>query len=427
MRPLIIGPLPPELGTASPGGIAYHVWQLSRGLADTGIQADVLVGGLFWGETQKRENIQLLGWRLSPGAFWQALRLWVMHPRGLRSLVRYRDSARFLNMAYRLTLAGQLDKYDLCHIHGLYNEAIPVVRALAPRLPIIATIHGYSTAYIAKRADGSRYHEQPIPRIIGDQTALLKSVNLVAHVSEADRSKGQRLGVRWSCPEVILHNGVDFPKYEPPETIERERSLVFVGDLNLNKRINLTLDAVALLADMAGVAERAVVHLHVVGDGPGRRKVENRARTGDWCVFHGHMLQQDLRALLRRQAVMVVPSLSESFGLVYIEALSEGMAVIGYDQVIQEFREILECDDAEKALLVPFAPENSDPEGLAREMEAILDFYFSPQGQEAITRLRKKAQQFFGWPNAIKSVTDAYKSVITNNAGSQEKAAESTE
>jgi glycosyltransferase involved in cell wall biosynthesis len=317
----------------------------------------------------------------------------------------------FLNMAYRVALAGRLDKYDLCHIHGLYNEAIPVLRALAPGLPIIVTIHSYSMACTLGPTDGDGYHEQPIARVIADQTVLLESVDLLAHVSVADRNKGQRLGVRWSCPEVILHNGVEFPDSEPPDAFDRERSLVFVGGLIPNKRVDLTLDAVAL------VAGKADVRLHVVGDGPGRRKVEERARAADWCDFHGPMSQEALRALLRRQAVMVVPSLSESFGLVYIEALSEGMAVIGYDQVISEFREILQCDEEEKALLVPFAPGQADPQDLAREMEAILDVYFSPQGQAAIVRLREKAQLYFGWPNAIKSVTDAYESVITNNAG----------
>ncbi len=421
MRPLIIGPLPPEFGTGNPGGVAHHVWQLSRKIAETGVQVDVLVSGRFWGKSQKQGNVQLLGWRWSLGAFWRALRLWAVHPRGLRSLGRFARSIHFLNMAYRVALVGDLDKYDLCHTHGLYNEAIPVVRALAPRLAIITTIHSYSMACTPGSAEGGKYHEQPIPGVIADQTELLKSVDLLAHVSVADRNKGQRLGVRWSCPEVILHNGVDFPENEPSDTTSRERSLVFVGSLIPRKRIDLTLDAAAL------VASRAEVRLHVAGDGPGRQNVEEQAHAVDWCSFHGPMPPDELRTLLRRQAVMVVPSLSESFGLVYIEALSENMGVIGYEGVIREFREILKCDEAEKALLVPFAPGSTDPEDLAREMEAILDFYFSPQGQEAITGLRKKAQQFFGWPNAIKSVTDAYKSVITNNAGGRKKAAESTE
>lgn len=423
MRPLIIGPLPPEFGTGNPGGVAHHVWQLSRKLAETGIQVDVLVSGRFWGKSRRQENVQLFGWRWSPGTLWQAFALWVAHPRGLRSLGRIERSIHFLNMAYRVALAGPLDRYDLCHIHGLYNEAIPVVRALAPGLPIIATIHSYSMAFTVGPTDGSGYNERPIPGIIADQTALLKSVDLAAHVSVADRDKGKRLGVRWSCPGVILYNGVNFPEIDPPEiagAIERRRSLVFVGGLISNKRLDLTLDAAAL------VAERADIHLHVVGDGPGRRNVEERARAVDWCSFHGHLPPDALRTLLRRQAVMVVPSQSESFGLVYIEAISEGMAVIGFDQVIREFREILECDEAEKALLVPFSPESTDPQDLASQMEALLDFYFSPQGQAAVTRLRDKAQHFFGWPNAIKSVTDAYKSMITNNAGSRKKATEST-
>lgn len=420
MRPLIIGPLPPEFGTGNPGGVAHHVWQLSRKLAETGIQVDVLVSGRFWGKSRRQENVQLLGWRWSLGAFWQAFALWVAHPRGLRSLGRIERSIHFLNMAYRVALAGPLDKYDLCHIHGLYNEAIPVVRALAPGLPTITTIHSYHMAYTQEPTDGGQYHEQPKPGVIADQTELLKSVDLLAHVSVADRNKGRRLGVRWSCPEVILHNGVDFPENRPFDTIGRERSLVFVGGLIPRKRIGLTLEAVAL------VANKAEVRLHVAGDGPERQNVEEHARAVDWCSFHGPMPPDALRALLRRQAVMVVPSQSESFGLVYIEAISEGMAVIGFDQVIREFREILECDEAEKALLVPFSPESTDPEDLASQMEALLDFYFSPQGQAAVTRLRGKAQHFFGWPNAIKSVTAAYKSVITNNAGSRKKATEST-
>ena len=49
----------------------------------------------------------------------------------------------------------------------------------------------------------------------------------------------------------------------------------------------------------------------------------------DWITYHGKITDlEEMRLLYRANSVFVMPSKSETFGLVYIEALSQGLSVL---------------------------------------------------------------------------------------------------
>jgi glycosyltransferase involved in cell wall biosynthesis len=317
----------------------------------------------------------------------------------------------FLLMAYRQALVHGPNQYDLCHVHGLYNEAVPALRAYAPSVPIIATVHSYHMAYSVLGEHGQRYEERPIRSIIRDQSAILRSVDLLAHVSRADREKGLRLGVEWACPDVILHNGISFSQNDVPPSLSRSRSIVFVGAMVARKRPFFVLEAFRRL----GSDEQ--VTLHFAGSGPLFSRMADAAAGVKRVQVHGRLGHDELRQLMRGQAALVVPSLSESFGLVYLEALSEGLCVIGFDRVIEEFHGLLECSDSEKALLRPFAADQTDPARLAADLDVMLGLYFSREGERTMNGLRQKAVDFFSWPHTVRRVKAMYEVVAGGDAG----------
>ncbi len=67
----------------------------------------------------------------------------------------------------------------------------------------------------------------------------------------------------------------------------------------------------------------------VIGDGPSRKKLEKKY--GKEAVFVGYKKGKELVDLLSISDVMVLPSLTETFGLVVVEALSCGLPVAAHD------------------------------------------------------------------------------------------------
>jgi glycosyltransferase involved in cell wall biosynthesis len=76
------------------------------------------------------------------------------------------------------------------------------------------------------------------------------------------------------------------------------------------------------------------VHLTVIGDGPGRDRLQRLSRelgldsAVEWA---GHLPQAQLAAYYDSADVLLFPSLRDSGGMVVLEALAHGLPVIGTD------------------------------------------------------------------------------------------------
>lgn len=99
--------------------------------------------------------------------------------------------------------------------------------------------------------------------------------------------------------------------------------LVFVGVLDKNKNLRVVLQVCKILSEM-GVA----YDLKVVGNGP----LENTFRVeakGLPVRFLGYVKdRRELRKIYEDSDVLVVPSRTETFGVVYTEAMTQGLPVI---------------------------------------------------------------------------------------------------
>ena len=100
-------------------------------------------------------------------------------------------------------------------------------------------------------------------------------------------------------------------------------NVLAVGSLIPGKRIDVAIRALGELRDIPWEFE-------VVGDGPEREKVEALTRElniSDRVHCHGH--QADPMRWYEKANLLVVPSRSESLGLVILEAMSHGVPVLG--------------------------------------------------------------------------------------------------
>ncbi len=160
---------------------------------------------------------------------------------------------------------------------------------------------------------------------------------------------------------TIVPNGVDLARFAPGPSDPALREALgldpavptigYFGRLERGKGVDVLLDAAERLH-----AKLPATAFLFVGDGPLREPLAARAvASGLPARFVGY--RDDVAALLRLCAVLVLPSRQEAFGRVLIEAMATGVPVVA--TAVGGIPEV--CVDGVTGLLVP--PE--DPDALA--------------------------------------------------------------
>ena len=104
--------------------------------------------------------------------------------------------------------------------------------------------------------------------------------------------------------------------------------VLYVGDFQGRKNVPRLIEAVARLRRDEAFRN---VGLTLVGGGRDRgARVERMvARHGDFVTYLGPVHDRsELASVMHRHAVFCMPSMSETFGLVYVEALSQGLPIV---------------------------------------------------------------------------------------------------
>jgi len=125
---------------------------------------------------------------------------------------------------------------------------------------------------------------------------------------------------------IVIPNGAEdfwFDNKFTRKGIEGVIKILFVGLLSKNKN----LDAVISVCQSLSI-EGLKLELHIVGDGPRASEFKNHI-TNFPVIFYGHITdRKTLMDLYRRTDLLFVPSFTESFGIVYVEAMSQSLPVI---------------------------------------------------------------------------------------------------
>jgi len=134
----------------------------------------------------------------------------------------------------------------------------------------------------------------------------------------------------------IITNGVSDTFYQigrtrPPERplVNDIRRVVTVGNLTLNKNIELIMTA---LSKLRKSGEK--VQLHVVGDGPLRDELKQKAsekEMGDSVLFRGALDEPEIAGLLLSADVFVLASHSEGRSNALCEAMAANLPVLASD------------------------------------------------------------------------------------------------
>jgi starch synthase len=164
----------------------------------------------------------------------------------------------------------------------------------------------------------------------------------------------------------FIHNGIDLHELNlPPRKkadSDHQRYLLSIAAFNRKKALDVLLIAFGSVKDVD-----TSLRLVVVGDGPLRTDLEHlaeRLTIRDRIAFVGLKGRAEIAKLLHGCEVFVLPSRSEPFGIVILEAMACGKPVVA--SAVGGIPEIIE--DGITGILV----EPDNPIALAKALRALL-------------------------------------------------------
>ena len=130
---------------------------------------------------------------------------------------------------------------------------------------------------------------------------------------------------------MVVPNGINplflKNKYNRPELGNKKNiKLIYVGEFTKNKNIEISVKVARKLKDMGYNVNFTIVG----GGGNNESKVKRLAKTNE-DIIEIHELTEEREKLLniyRKSNIFIMPSFRETFGLVYIEAMSQGLPII---------------------------------------------------------------------------------------------------
>ncbi len=142
---------------------------------------------------------------------------------------------------------------------------------------------------------------------------------------------------------VVIPNGIDkfwFDNISMKDKVfeGKDIKLIYVGRLDKNKNIETSLKVVKELNSLGYNTS-----LDIVGDGPEMNNIKSMVEKDykNSVILHGFKNKEEIIELYRKSDIFIMPSKYETFGLVYIEALTQGLPLIytrnqGFDGYFKE-------------------------------------------------------------------------------------------
>ena len=388
-------------GTGDAGGLNVYVVEVSKRLAERGVEVEIFTRAVCPGTPPTVE--------LAPGV-----------------LVRNVVAGPFEELD-KAALAGQIceftfgvlrteadfapGRYDLLHAHYWLSGQVGAVAAERWGVPLVQSMHTLGKVKNLALADGD--YAEPAARIRGEGEVITAADRLVANTAEEARQLIELYGADpWRVETV--NPGVDLSVFRPARqpAVARRRLglppdavvLAFVGRIQPLKGPDVVLRAAAeLLTACPALAGRLVVA--IVG-GPSGSEVGAPGRLAGMAAHLGisdsvrlepPCPQAELADWYRAADLVLVPSHSESFGLVALEAQACGTPVVAAS--VGGLRTAVR--DGYSGVLV----DGHDPVVWAQVLAGLLG---SPRRLESLSRGARKHASGFGWPTTADRLTDVY-------------------
>ncbi|MEV4557140.1 D-inositol-3-phosphate glycosyltransferase [Kitasatospora sp. NPDC049285] len=318
-------------GTGDAGGMNVYIVELAKRLAEIDIEVEVFTRAI------SSEDAPVV--ELAPGVL---VRHVTAGPyEGLLKEDLPAQLCAFTHGVLRTEAGHRPGYYDLVHSHYWLSGQVGWLAAERWGVPLVHTMHTMAKVKNAALAEGDT--PEPAARVIGETQVVGAADRLIANTAEEAAELARHYEAR---PEqlAVVHPGVNLEVFRPGDRrAARARLglpqdaavLLFAGRIQPLKAPDVLLKAVArLLERHPRLRERLVVPVVGGPSGSGMARPESlhklAAQLGicDVVRFHPPVGQAQLADWYRAATALVMPSHSESFGLVALEAQACGTPVV---------------------------------------------------------------------------------------------------
>ena len=234
------------------------------------------------------------------------------------------------------------EQFDVLHVHEPLAPGVAQTALFLNSAPIVGTFHaaGESTSYKMLTAPLRRIADNISYRVVVSKDAL------------------ELIQTSMGGEYEVLFNGVELDRFH--EAIARgfaDPTVFFCGRHEERKGLDVLLAAFAMLPEN--------VRLLVASSGPDSKRLQQQYASEPRIEWLGTISDEEKMSYLKGSTVFCAPSLrGESFGVVLIEAMAAGTAVVassldGYRNVATHDRDSLLC-------------EPGDVPGLAQALNLVL-------------------------------------------------------
>lgn len=315
-------------------GVGTYAYGLVSGLSELGHEVTAVVP---LKERVDIPGVSLIGmpqfdWDPSPGAW---ISLGVAFAQELKRRQHQFDVAHFADAREAWFISNAA-----CRVTGMVNDAYALEWS-QPDYPR----HQYADRHL-------RHVYYSIQRKF-EKAAYQKMDRLMVNSRHVRDLVSTGYGLEGEFVRTVYH-GLELPGPVQPNRLAGSPALLFVGGNFQRKGLPLLIKAVAALK-----RRFPRIRLHVVGRDHNQQSLAElaaRLGVGEIVTFHGWKPNGEVKAWIAGADIFVMPSLTEAFGFVYLEAMQLGTPVIatrigGAQEVFREGQEAVFVDPNDLAEL----------------------------------------------------------------------------
>jgi D-inositol-3-phosphate glycosyltransferase len=397
----------PGIGDA--GGMNIYVVESAQRMAAMGVAVDI-----FTRRTHARETETV---EISPGV---RVRYFDC---GHGSLTKEQLPAHIAGLSKEFLRLLKDESYDAIHSHYWISGKVAMPAAKELGIPLVHTMHTMARVKNLNLAEGET--PEPMIRVQGE-TQVVAAAN--ALVANTDAEAASLVSLYDACPDIVhvVSPGVDLYTFTPGQGRSAARTTVglpqealvvsFVGRIQPHKGPEVLIRATSELVKHSPLLRHKLI-VNVMGgaSGANTEEVDRLKELATWLGiddvvrFSPPVPRADLAQWYRAADLVVVPSYSESFGLVALEAQACGTPVVA--TAVGGLRTAVA--DGISGVLV----DGHDPKAWSSVIARLLQ---EPQRRVLLSMGAIEHASHFGWDATARGTLDIYDQVITESRKSLE-------
>jgi D-inositol-3-phosphate glycosyltransferase len=397
----------PGIGDA--GGMNIYVVESAQRMAAMGVSVDIFTRRTHASETDIVE--------ISPGV---RVRYFDC---GHGTLTKEQLPVHIAGLSREFFRIVKDENYDAIHSHYWISGKVAMAASRELGIPLVHTMHTMARVKNLNLAEGET--PEPMIRVQGETQVVAAAQALVANT---DAEAASLVSLYDACPDIVhvVAPGVDLYTFTPGQGRSAARAVVglpqdslvvtFVGRIQPHKGPEVLIRATSELVKHSPLLRNKLI-VNVIGgaSGANTEEVDRLKELATWLAiddvvrFAPPVARGDLAQWYRAADLVVVPSYSESFGLVALEAQACGTPVVA--TAVGGLRTAVA--DGISGVLV----DGHDPKAWSSVIARLLQ---EPQRRVLLSMGAIEHASHFGWDATARGTLDIYDQVITQTRKSLE-------